>query len=156
VYSDHTIKASPVSTLCWQIHRGLTVPMPLLRVWVHCPRASNGLLPRRSNLVAYVRWDARSDRFPPCQTIIPTAFRSHSGLPTTHNLTDQTTSKGWFLLEICRDKRDCSYLPTGTLRRNSSEKFIRKVTLFCAFCSSAVSTGISATMRLPSGARSTF
>jgi hypothetical protein len=42
---------------------------------------SNGLLPRRSNLVGYVRWDARSDRFPPCQTIIPTAFRSQSGLP---------------------------------------------------------------------------
>src|ERR1700674_5556348 len=56
--------------------------MPLLRMWVHCPRASNGLLPRRSNLVGYVRWDARSDRFPPCQTIIPTAFRSQSGLPT--------------------------------------------------------------------------
>src|SRR6266404_6404078 len=29
-----------------------------------------------------VRWDARSDQFPPCQTIIPTAFRSQSGLPT--------------------------------------------------------------------------
>src|ERR1700731_3013171 len=52
-------------------------------MWVHCPRASNGLLPRRSNLVGYVRRDARSDRFPPCQTIIPTAFRSLSGLPTT-------------------------------------------------------------------------
>src|SRR2546423_5102764 len=52
-------------------------------MWVHCPRASNGLLPRRSNLVGYVRWDARSDRFPPCQTIIPTAFRSQSGLPTS-------------------------------------------------------------------------
>src|SRR5580704_9470915 len=55
--------------------------MPFLRMWVHCPRASNGLLPRRSNLVGYVRWDAQSDRFPPCQTIIPTAFRSQSGLP---------------------------------------------------------------------------
>src|SRR5258708_452260 len=32
-------------------------------MWVHCPRASNGLLPRRSNLVGYVRWDAQSDRF---------------------------------------------------------------------------------------------
>src|SRR5258707_6730855 len=51
------------STLCWQIHRGLTVSVPLLRMWVHCPRASNGLLPRRSNLVGYVRWDAQSDRF---------------------------------------------------------------------------------------------
>src|SRR5258707_14299554 len=69
------------STLCWQIHRGLTVSVPLLRMWVHCPRASNGLLPRRSNLVGYVRWDAQSDRLPPCQTIIPTAFRSQSGLP---------------------------------------------------------------------------
>jgi hypothetical protein len=29
-----------------------------------------------------VRWDAQSDPFPPCQTIIPTAFRSQSGLPT--------------------------------------------------------------------------
>ena len=54
-----------------------------MRMWVHCPRASNGLLPRRSNLVGYVRWDAQSDRFPPCQTIIPTAFRSQSGLPVT-------------------------------------------------------------------------
>src|SRR5260370_24559362 len=58
--------------------------MPFLRMWVHCPRASNGLLPRRSNLVGYVRWDAQSDRFPPCQTIIPTAFRSQSGLPVIH------------------------------------------------------------------------
>src|SRR5258707_10606651 len=49
--------------------------MPLLRMWVHCPRASNGLLPRRSNLVGYVRWDAQSDRFPPCQTVIPTALQ---------------------------------------------------------------------------------
>src|SRR6266404_7435004 len=55
--------------------------MPFLRMWVQCPRASNGLLPRRSNLVGYVRWDAQSDRLPPCQTIIPTAFRSQSGLP---------------------------------------------------------------------------
>src|ERR1700722_8011283 len=57
------------------MHRGLTVSVPLLRMWVHCPRASNGLLPRRSNLVGYVRWDAQSDRFPPCQTIIPTALQ---------------------------------------------------------------------------------
>jgi hypothetical protein len=36
--------------------------MPLLRMWVHCPRALNGLLPRRSNLVGYARWDARNLR----------------------------------------------------------------------------------------------
>src|SRR6202035_4105641 len=51
------------------------VSVPLSRVWVHCPRASNGLLPRRSNLVGYVRWGARSDQFPPCQTIISTALQ---------------------------------------------------------------------------------
>src|SRR5580658_8470062 len=43
------------------MHRRLAVPMLPLRVWVHCPRASNGLLPPRSYLVGYVRWDARSD-----------------------------------------------------------------------------------------------
>ena len=79
--------AERADTLCWQIHRGLAVSVPLLRMWVHCPRASNGLLPLRSNLVGYVRWDARSDRFPPCQTIIPTAFRSQSGLPVSRDLT---------------------------------------------------------------------
>jgi|SRR5213082_3923896 len=54
---------SPVSALCWQMHRLLTVLVSLLRVWVHCPRASNGPLPRRSNLVGYVQWDAQFDRF---------------------------------------------------------------------------------------------
>ncbi len=90
---------SPVSALCWQMHRLLTVLVSLLRVWVHCPRASNGPLPRRSNLVGYVQWDAQFDRFllvkqsltssfqvtacdgthgliyPPCQTIFPTVFQ---------------------------------------------------------------------------------
>src|ERR1700722_12022862 len=50
------------------MHRRLAVPMLPLRVWVHCPRASNGLLPPRSYLVGYVRWYARSDSvllFPP-------------------------------------------------------------------------------------------
>jgi hypothetical protein len=36
--------------------------VPLLRVWVHCPRVSNGLLPRRSYLVGYAQWDARFDQ----------------------------------------------------------------------------------------------
>src|SRR6266536_1026918 len=61
-------------------------------MWVHCPRASNGLLPRRSNLVGYVRWDAQSDQFPPCQTIIPTAFRSQTGLPTKPSASQWVTS----------------------------------------------------------------
>src|SRR5712692_326884 len=69
---------SPVSALCWQIHRRLAVLVPLLRVWVHCPRASNGLLPRRSNLVGYVQWDARFDRFLLCQTIMSSSFPGRS------------------------------------------------------------------------------
>ena len=82
MYSDLATKPSPSPPLCWQIHRRLAVPMPLLRVWVHCPRASNGSLPPRSHLVGYVRWDAQSDRYLLCQTIIPTAFRSQNGKPT--------------------------------------------------------------------------
>jgi len=69
---------SPVSALCWQIHRRLAVLVPLLRVWVHCPRASNGLLPRRSNLVGYVQWGARFDRFLLCQTIMSSSFSGRS------------------------------------------------------------------------------
>jgi hypothetical protein len=34
VYSDPTTEPSPVSAECWQIHRLLTVLVPLLRVWV--------------------------------------------------------------------------------------------------------------------------
>src|SRR5438105_3602057 len=67
---------SPISALCWQIHRRLTVLVPLLRVWVHCPRASNGLLPRRSNLVGYVRWDARSDQSSLYRQSIQQLYRS--------------------------------------------------------------------------------
>ena len=74
-------KPSPVSALCSQIHRFLAVAMPLLRVWVHCPRASNGLLPRRSNLVGYVRWDARSDRFLLARQSFQPFSRSQSALP---------------------------------------------------------------------------
>src|ERR1700722_15990560 len=66
------------------MHRRLAVPMLPLRVWVHCPRASNGLLPPRSYLVSYVRWYARSDSVLLflLQTIIPTAFSSHTAVPT--------------------------------------------------------------------------
>src|ERR1700692_4570744 len=64
-----------LSALCWQIHRLLTVPTPLLRVWVRCPRASNGPLPRRSNLVGYARWDARSNRFLLVKQSIPAALQ---------------------------------------------------------------------------------
>jgi hypothetical protein len=40
------------------------------------------------------------------------------GLPTNHNLSAQTITKYWLLLEICEVRRDCSYLLTGTLRRS--------------------------------------
>jgi hypothetical protein len=78
VYSDRATEPSPVSTLCWQIHRRLAVLVPLLRMWVHCPRASNGLLPRRSNLVGYVQWDAQFDLFLLCQTIMSSSFSGRS------------------------------------------------------------------------------
>ena len=81
VYSDRTTKPSPVSALCSQIHRSLAIAMPLLRVWVHCRRASNGLLPRRSNLVGYVRWDARSDQFLLARQSFQQLFRSQFALP---------------------------------------------------------------------------
>jgi hypothetical protein len=71
-------KPRPVSALCWQIHRFLAVTMLPLRVWVHCPRASNGLLPRRSYLIGYAQWDARFDLFLLCQTIISSSFTGRS------------------------------------------------------------------------------
>lgn len=75
-----TIKPGPSPPLCWQIHRCLAVPVPTLRLWVHCPRASDGLLPPRLYLIGYVRWDARSN---------------HSSLLDNHvqQLTDRTVPK---------------------------------------------------------------
>ena len=83
-FAAGAIKPRPSPPLCWQMHLCLTVPVPTLRLWVHCPRASNGLLPPRSNLVGYVRWDARSDRFTSlCQTIF---FNSFTGRTLTMSL----------------------------------------------------------------------
>ena len=65
----------PVSALCWQIHRCLAVSVPLLRVWVHCPRASNGPLPRRSYLVGYAQWDARFNQCLLVKQSVPAAFQ---------------------------------------------------------------------------------
>jgi hypothetical protein len=44
-------------------------------MWVHCPRASNGLLPRRSDLVGYVQWDARFDQVLLVKQSSPTALQ---------------------------------------------------------------------------------
>src|SRR5438445_8730209 len=58
----------------WQIHRCLAVSVPLLRAWVHFPRAPEQFVASPLCLVGYVRWDARSDRVPPLQTIIFSSF----------------------------------------------------------------------------------
>ena len=47
MYSDRTIKPRPCPPLCWQMHRCLAVPVSTLQLWVHCPMASDGLLPPR-------------------------------------------------------------------------------------------------------------
>ena len=102
MYSDHIIiEPSPISTLCWQIHRRLTVLVPLLRVWVHCPRASNGLLPRRSNLVGYVRWDAQSDRSSLYRQSIQQLYRSQPGWVLNDHPKDQFSN-----LLRCRSSSD--------------------------------------------------
>src|SRR5258706_16271526 len=43
------------------MHRCLTVSVPLLRVWVHCPRVPEQFVTSPLCLVGYVRWDERSD-----------------------------------------------------------------------------------------------
>ena len=69
------------------------------------------LQPRR-----LVRWDAQSDRFPPCQTIIPTAFRSQSGLPTNCPLSGQPISNEAVIGNSCRDWQltslSCGHAPS--------------------------------------------
>src|SRR5437899_6569550 len=62
------------------MHRCLTVPAPTLRLWVHCLRASDGLLPPRPYLVGYARWDARSDRFLLARQSFQQLFSSQSTL----------------------------------------------------------------------------
>jgi hypothetical protein len=86
----------PVSASCWQIHRLLTVLVPLLRVWVHCPRASNGPLPRRSYLVGYAQWDARFDRVPLLsKQSVPAAFQV-AACDGTHGLIEFLLSRQSF------------------------------------------------------------
>ena len=51
--------------------------------------------------------------------------------------------------------RLADHLPlNGTFRRSSSKKFSRKTTWFWSFCGLAVSSGMIAATRLPSGATS--
>src|SRR5258708_23283653 len=46
----------------------------LLRAWIHFSRAPDQFVASPLCLVGYVRWDARSDRVPPLQTIIFSSF----------------------------------------------------------------------------------
>src|SRR3989454_12647187 len=62
------------------MHRCLTVPAPTFRLWVHCLRASDGLLPPRPYLVGYARWDTRSDRFLLARQSFQQLFSSQSAL----------------------------------------------------------------------------
>src|SRR5260370_37899101 len=61
-------------------------------MWVHCPRASSGLLPRRSDLVGYVQRDARFDQVLLVKQSFPTALqvailepRFGNAFPLRHN-----------------------------------------------------------------------
>jgi hypothetical protein len=125
---------SPISALCWQIQRRLAVLMPLLRVWVHCPRASNGLLPRRSNLVGYAQWDARFGRFLLCQTIMSSSFsgRNQPGFSGTSCGSDLRTSRemsgrpGWprrtFQVQNKRKPARCQAMTVFGLTMASAER----------------------------------
>ncbi len=57
-----------------------------MRAWIHFPRAPEQFVASPLCLVGYVRWDARSDRVPPLQTIIFSSFtgRTKSCRPTGH------------------------------------------------------------------------
>src|SRR5437899_7383927 len=68
----------------WQIHRCLAVSVPLLRAWVHFPRAPEQFVASPLCLVGYVRWDARSDRVPPLQTIIFSSFTGRTPVIRLH------------------------------------------------------------------------
>jgi hypothetical protein len=85
----------PVSALCWQIHRCLAVSVPLLRVWVHCPRASNGPLPRRSYLVGYAQWDARFNQCLLVKQSVPATFQV-AACDGTHGLIEFLLSRQSF------------------------------------------------------------
>src|SRR5260370_42715149 len=84
-------------------------------MWVHCPRASNGLLPRRSNLVGYVRWDAQSDRF----LLARQSFQQLSGRNPTcpslaHNKLFRSSAHRGFPLDSdnCRPSPDLRWRTT--------------------------------------------
>ena len=64
------------------MHRGLTVPVPTLRLWDSLSEGIGRVVASPPFLVGYVRWDARSNQeSPPCQTVVSTALQ----LAVEHN-----------------------------------------------------------------------
>jgi hypothetical protein len=117
--------------------------MPLLRIWANLGPLSEGFerfVAARSNLVGYVRWDARSDRFPPCQTIIPTAFRSQSGLPVGTALAPQEKEQTPQAVPLSRHPSESTHF--WKRRNHDTKTSIRPVHLTlvdmvestCSFC----------------------
>jgi len=66
------------------MHRGLTVPVPTLRLWDSLSEGIGRVVASPPFLVGYVRWDARSNQeSPPCQTVVSTALQlavEHNGM----------------------------------------------------------------------------
>ena len=108
-----------------------------MRVWVHCPRASNGLLPPRSNLVGYMRWHTRSDSwgFSLLQTIIPTAFRSQMIVPTAISLTSPNANRRRTLV-LSPDLANCTPF-SGVSKRSFSSTPIRRCLACYSFFASS-------------------
>jgi hypothetical protein len=62
VYSDPTIKPSPSPPNAGRYTFASRLWCQPCGCGIHCPRASDGLLPPPPFLVGYVRWDARSNQ----------------------------------------------------------------------------------------------
>src|SRR5258706_22117 len=70
------------------------------RAWIHFPRAPEQFVTSPLCLVGYVRWDARSDRVPPLQTIIFSSFTGRTKgcrlsiqIRLNHNCASQDTRR---------------------------------------------------------------
>src|SRR6202140_5582698 len=70
-----------------------SVSAPLLRAWIHFPRAPEQFVTSPLCLVGYVRWDARSDRVPPLQTIIFSSFPGRTKVSRPFSQNDYGTDR---------------------------------------------------------------
>ncbi len=112
------------------MHRCLTVSVPLLRVWVHCPRVPEQFVTSPLCLVGYVRWDARSDRVPPLQTIIFSSFTGRtrgcrpfgstiSLFPTSYPLSFPIFAHSFALFCTCKNRNSFLFVGLHTLREET-------------------------------------